>query len=310
MADFICIDGGTTNTRISLVSGLRVIATKKFNVGARKGIDDRQLLKTTIRDGINELLCENGKTDRDIERILASGMITSEFGLVELPHLTTPAGIRELHDGMFETSLSDISPIKFVFIRGVKTGCERLEDADMMRGEETELMGIFEGEGVYILPGSHSKIIASDSDGRITHFKTMLSGEMLASLSQNTILKDAVDIRVNTVDKKYLLSGFNYCEQYGINEALFKVRVLKNIFKAEPAEIYSFYMGIILCDEIKAILSYKAAKIIIGGKKYIKEPTAVLLGELCKAEIITVPDSAVDDSCVIGMVRIYTFGSS
>ena len=45
MANYICIDGGTTNTRINLVENGRIIDTLQFNVGARLSIENENLLK-------------------------------------------------------------------------------------------------------------------------------------------------------------------------------------------------------------------------------------------------------------------------
>lgn len=306
MADYICIDGGTTNTRISIVSDRRVIDTLKFNIGARKGIENKALLRDAVKNGIAEILAKNHMQEQSITRILASGMITSEFGLMELAHITAPAGIRELHDTMCEVVLEDISEIPFVFIRGVKTLCENIENADMMRGEETELMGILKQEkAVYILPGSHSKIIEVDDAGRIVNFKTMLTGEMIAALSQSTILKDAVALKTTDISEEYLLKGFEFCDQNGINEALFKVRVLKNLFGKGDAEIYNFYMGVVLCAEIKCVLAKNAPKIVIGGKKQIKESMAALLKQLSGSEVVTVPDSEVLSSSAMGMIKVF-----
>ena len=237
MANYICIDGGTTNTRINLVRDKVVVDTMKFNVGARSGIDNKDLLRNTVRDGIAEILKRNQLTEADIVRILASGMITSEFGLVELPHTVTPAGMAELHSVMHEVVLEDIAAVPFVFLRGVKTSMGHLECADMMRGEETELMGVFREEGVYILPGSHSKIIKTDAQGRIVDFTTMLTGEMFAALSQGTILKDAVVLSDFAIQKESLMQGYQYAQKNGMNEALFKVRILKNIFKMNKKKI-------------------------------------------------------------------------
>lgn len=235
-------------------------------------------------------------------------MITSEFGLIKLDHIKTPAGIEELHNSMHKTVIEEISDIPFCFIRGVKTVCQCLEDADMMRGEETELMGISKGEqGVFILPGSHSKIIKTDNNGKITDFKTMLTGEMIMALSENTILKDAVDIKIPDIDSEYLLKGFEYCSENGINDALFKVRVLKNLFGKNAVAVYNFYMGVILCDEIKYVLSKKPQRVTIGGKKPIKEPMAVLLSELTDAEIKTVSDGKVNNSSALGAVKIFEY---
>ena len=188
MANYITIDSGTTNTRVSLVIDGRIADTRKFNVGAKKGMENGQLLRDALRGDIADILQTNGMNEEQIECILASGMITSEFGLVNLPHIIAPAGAKELHESLYRCSLPEISRLPFVFVRGIKTGGDALENVDMMRGEETELLGSFEGAGTYILPGSHSKIIEVDEQGRVVRFKTMLTGEMIAALSQNTIL--------------------------------------------------------------------------------------------------------------------------
>lgn len=93
-----------------------------------------------------------------------------------------------------------------VIVPGVKTEGETIADADMMRGEETELIGLMEHlerAAVYVLPGSHSKLIHVDAAGRIVDFTTMLTGEMIAALSQNTILKDAVHLAGTRLDESW-----------------------------------------------------------------------------------------------------------
>ena len=47
----------------------------------------------TIDDGISEILENNGIGSDSISCILAGSMITSEFGLVELEHITLLCGI-------------------------------------------------------------------------------------------------------------------------------------------------------------------------------------------------------------------------
>ena len=62
-----------------------------------------------------------------------------------------------------------------VIVPGVKTEGETIADADMMRDEETELIGLMEhleSAAVYVLPGSHSKLIHVDDAGRIVDFTT------------------------------------------------------------------------------------------------------------------------------------------
>ncbi len=308
MANYITIDSGTTNTRVNLVAGGRIADTRKFNVGAKKGMENGQLLRGALRSGIADILQANQMKEEQLECILASGMITSEFGLVNLPHICAPAGAKELHASLYRCSLQEISNLPFIFVRGIKTAGDSLENTDMMRGEETELLGCFEGAGTYILPGSHSKIIEVDEQGRVVRFKTMLTGEMISALSQNTILKDAVELQDFAVDEKYLLMGYEYAREHGLNEALFKVRILKNLFGKSPEQIYNFYMGVVLCDEIGQILAGEPVKIVIGGKKQIKAFMASLLTKLTEAEVVLVSDERAEYATAYGMIRVYEFG--
>lgn len=306
MAEYITVDSGTTNTRINLVRDRVIVDTLRYSVGTKRDASGNSLIRETLRNGIDELMKRHRLCKEDITRILASGMITSELGLIELPHITAPAGIAELHGAMYETVFEDISEIPFVFSRGVKTEADDLEKTDIMRGEETELMGILDGEGVYILPGSHSKIIRVGKDGRINDFKTMLTGEMISALSQNTILTDAIDLNITKANEEYLLKGFEYADRHGINEALFKIRILKNVFGRNPEEIYGFFMGVVLCDEIKQILAYSPKRIFIGGKKAIRDSEVLLLNAMSDDETSVISYDA-ENASALGIIKVFEY---
>lgn len=305
MSRFIAIDSGTTTTRIYLVVEKVIIQTIVKPVGITKSIDNKSLLKNTIKEGICQLLFENTIAEEDVECIICSGMITSEFGLVPLEHICAPVGLCEMQKSVYKCNIDDITSIPFVFIRGVKTSFSSLENADVMRGEETEVMGVFEGAGMYVLPGSHSKIIMVDEKCTIKNFKTTLVGEMLSAIANNTILKDAVVLNDYEIDKSGLLSGYLYTRNNGINEALFKVRILKNYYSKSPAEIYSFYLGALLQSEIEYMLSVNESRVYIGGEKAIKNAIALLLETLSDKEVIVLSDSIVENSLVHGMMKIY-----
>ncbi len=309
MMAYIAIDGGTTNTRICLVKNSKVIDILKFNVGARLGIENKKILENTIKKGIEEILKRNSLKEQDISKILASGMLTCEFGILQLDHIETPVGIKELHDSMVEITLEKISPIPFVFIRGVKTSCTNIDNADMMRGEESELIGLADDikSCVFILPGSHSKIIQTDNEGRISEFTTMLTGEMISSISGGTILKDAVDLETSCLNEEYLLLGYEYCVENGINKSVFKTRVLRNMFSKTKSEVYSFFLGVLLCDEIKQIIKSNPEKIIIGGRKQIRDAIFKILYHKLDCEICCISDDVVENANSLGMVRIYEY---
>ncbi|MBQ2735726.1 MAG: 2-dehydro-3-deoxygalactonokinase [Clostridia bacterium] len=306
MANYITVDGGTTNTRVSLVCNGQIVSVKKLRIGA--GDRDVSALKKAICQAISELLEANGFLEKDIVRILASGMITSEYGLCPLPHITAPAGIRELHDSMYETVMLEISPIPIVFIRGVKIESTDFECADMMRGEETELMGVLEDHGVktaYVLPGSHSKIIQVDENGKIVDFCILMTGEMIAALSAHTILRDAGQLIGSNVDETYLLQGFEYCQNHGINQALFKVRVLKNLFDADQNQVYSFFMGVVLCSEIREIMKSNVERVVISGQPQLASAMYMILKKYCTKEIVIKDQKAVEQSTAIGAIKIF-----
>ena len=311
MADYICIDGGTTNTRVYLVRNYRVVDTVSIGFGARKGNEDQSALKTELKNAIHALLDRNRLAQSDITRILASGMITSEFGLHRLEHAKVPVGIYDLHESMAEVSLPDICLIPFVFIRGVKTCGKDIDRIDIMRGEETELMGIMDEaskeECVYLLPGSHSKIIYTDRSGRITDFVTTMTGEMIYSLSKHTILKNSISIENTELDAKFLIMGYRYCLAEGINKALFKVRISDTILNEEKTNLYSFFMGTVLYGEITEILKRLPARIVIGGKKQIKDALYIILKNISDIDVIRIEDGESDTCVALGAVKIFEF---
>ncbi|MCQ2413259.1 MAG: 2-dehydro-3-deoxygalactonokinase [Clostridia bacterium] len=306
MSNYIAVDGGTTNTRISLCTDGKVIETLSFRVGAKKSIGNKEILKETVRNGIREILDKNGYKEGDVKAVLACGMLTSELGLLELPHTVAPAGMEELHGSMHLCRMEDIAGIPFAFMRGVKTECTTVENSDMMRGEETELMGVFSGDGVYVFPGSHTKIIETEN-GKIRDSRTMLTGEMIYAVATDTILADAVKLEDHEICKETLLQGFDYADKHGIGEALFKVRILKNTFHKSESELYSFFLGVMVSGEIRCILSRSPKRVVIGGKAAIKEAIGTILKEYTDAEIVILSNEEVDHSTVNGMIRIYEY---
>ena len=128
---YLLIDGGTTNTRVIRSDGKHFSLCASAHVGAGNNAH--------LAAFVRETLAANG-SEGDI--VLASGMIGSKLGLCEIPHLPTPAGISELHDGIRKVVLPEISPLAIHFIPGVKKQAASVDGTDVMRGEETELYGL------------------------------------------------------------------------------------------------------------------------------------------------------------------------
>ena len=299
MKSYVTIDGGTTNTRLYLVSDLKVERSVKLAVGARNGKD---ALLSAISGAIGDLVSNTS----ELEAIIASGMISSEYGLVNLPHVIAPAGKDELSEAMYKTEFEVTGRTPWYFIRGVKTVGDTLKETDVMRGEETELMGLTdEGEdAIYVMPGSHSKHVKIDRFGRIISFSTMLSGELFTAILENTILRDAADLSCSNIVAQKLKEGYGYASQHGINEALFKARILKNLFAAGKDECYSFLLGATLSAEVESLISNDCKKIIITGQKQQKDALSILLSDSGK-EVKVIDDLTASHATALGAVKIF-----
>ena len=305
--NYLAIDGGTTNTRITLVCGGEIIAKELIAIGSKDNIDGNAEYKNAIKDGIQGLLMENGLSESQITAIIASGMITSDYGLYEVKHLAASVGLAELSGGMKRAVIPEICEIPFYFVPGVIVNNGEF-DTDMMRGEETEIMGLADTYGTdyaYLLPGSHSKLITLDDTGRIDNLKTFLSGEMFSALAKNTILRGTVDINRSDFDPEYLIKGYEISVKCGINEALFKTRILKNIFSRIDLECYSFYLGAVFAGEIQAIKNCGKKGVVIGGKDALKNPIAEILTQKTDLKIITVSEDLTEICTALGAIRIF-----
>ena len=125
--------------------------------------------------------------DANAPPILACGMIGSRQGWHEIPYVELPADIGLLAQNLASKEAAEGPPVRFV--AGL-TGRDTEGVPDVMRGEETQLLGALDadaGRQLFILPGTHSKW-ANANGGRIEGFATFMTGEVFAVLSRHSIL--------------------------------------------------------------------------------------------------------------------------
>lgn len=311
MKYYITIDGGTTNTRVNLVAGEKVVDTRKISLGAKDCTNGSHHLKDAIIAEIDNICLQRSITFNNVEAVIASGMISSECGLFPLEHLSAPVGISELHLGLVKAE-NILDNLPCYFIPGVKRLTKNPETTDMMRGEETEALGLLNDRNlentVLILPGSHSKHIYIDKDGKISNFKTMLTGEMISALANGTILKNTVRLDYDRFDSSALSAGYEAAESLGLNDALFKVRIMKNLFSNNDIECYSFFIGAIMEAEVRSIKASGAKAAIIGGKASLREPLAYLLRYKTELNVTALTDEKTENAAAIGAVKIFEYG--
>ncbi len=275
----ITIDGGTTNTRLVLFNDKKKVVDRiKLHIGAGDGT---VALKTAVSDGIHALAKGN-----HISAIIASGMIGSECGLTEISHISAPITKETLAKSLVKVELDDVYPAPFYFIPGVKVIAEN-QAMDMMRGEETEFFGLMDAEKITcdvigVLPGSHNKIILF-SEHQIKDFYTSISGEVIAALSTQTILKKALPNGLSSkINQEYLLKGYQAAKDMGMCAALFRLRVMDNFATLNDSEKSSYFCGAIMYDDVALIKKkYTGQTILLGGSMPLKREFGILVeGEL------------------------------
>jgi len=118
--------------------------------------------------------------------VILSGMIGSRQGWQEAPYARCPASAEDIVRALARIEWSELS---IALVPGLTTANDGMPD--VMRGEETQIFGALvlsgQGDGLYLLPGTHSKW-AQISGGCIVSFRTFMTGEVFGALKQHTIL--------------------------------------------------------------------------------------------------------------------------
>ena len=216
---YVIMDMGTTNTRLYMWANNQVVDHVKGNFGASFGKKNGRLeLCKRVGSLLNDLLDQCAVKECDMESIVALGMAGSEIGLLDIPHIFLPADARTLAENIRKEKIEGIN-IPFLFVPGVKK-TEGNVLIDVMRGEETETIGLasilpFAENAIFVLPGTHNKIVQVSSDGTIDDFHTTFSGELLDSIISNTILAEQVAHDFQIVESA-VLKGALYAKENGL----------------------------------------------------------------------------------------------
>lgn len=296
--NILTIDTGTTNSRCYLWREGALLGQAGVEVGVRDSAisGSKDALKHAVRDIIKLALAQAGLEPGDVGLVLASGMITSNLGLVEVPHLVAPVGLDELARGMVRMEMPEVFAQPIWFIPGVRNQSHKVtllnhEAMDMMRGEETETIGLLQrlelsGHALLVLPGSHTKLVSVDQAQRITGCATTLSGELLQAITQHTLISQALGAEfARELRPEMLLAGAASAQRTGLARACFSVRTLAQFTDLQHDDRASFLLGAVLSDDVLALKNSSAIQmrpdttIVICGKPMLRDALALLIAE-------------------------------
>ena len=195
---FAAVDWGTTSFRawhIDAASG-EVVDSHTDPKGG--------ILESTEEDWAAQLYRRIGAWR--VSEVYCCGMITSRQGWMEVPYATTPADENNIR----AAATTITCPGRFdkvVFVPGLRTQRpaavtpDQLEAPDVMRGEETQILGSIDRMRpqlpateyvTVLLPGTHSKWarvrVGGGRDPVIVTFRTYMTGELFAVLKAHSIL--------------------------------------------------------------------------------------------------------------------------
>jgi 2-dehydro-3-deoxygalactonokinase len=172
----IAIDWGTTRARAFLIGADGVVIDRR---SADQGI--QSVPEGGFPAAFDAIAGEFRRSHPDAAIALA-GMIGSRNGWVEAPYVACPAAPAAIASAAMPVTLADGA--QALILPGLS--CD--EGAfDVMRGEETLIVGLGLEDGLVCLPGTHSKWAVIES-GRIARFASFMTGEVYGLLRQNSIL--------------------------------------------------------------------------------------------------------------------------
>lgn len=234
----IGVDWGSTHVRaFRFDSAGAVIETRRGS----SHVEARQFavtLNSIVRDWL-------GGPDTPI---MLCGMIGSREGWIEAPYVACPGDVSAFAKGMVR------APAEFadVLIAPGAKSASANSRFDVMRGEETQILGLLESgapPALVIAPGTHSKW-ARLADGALASFRTYMTGEMYAVLKAHSILGRPMPADAPHDEAAFDLGVRRALDEDALLNLIFSVRTEHLFARLAPEALASYLSGVLIGAEI------------------------------------------------------------
>jgi 2-dehydro-3-deoxygalactonokinase len=242
------VDWGTSNLRVWLVDRTSQV------LGERQSAEGMGSLTPDRFAGVLEAhLAALGASD-DLP-VVVVGMAGARAGWIEAPYVETPAPLGDL----FRQAVAAPGVSRRVHILpGV---CQRQAGGeDVMRGEETQLLGAVEAglrDALFCMPGTHSKWVSLE-DGRVAHFNTVMTGELFQLISRQSILR--LSIGEGRADDHHPAFGSAVEEaltaDFSLTTRLFSIRARALLAGGDEASAAARLSGLLIGAEVAAMRTF------------------------------------------------------
>jgi 2-dehydro-3-deoxygalactonokinase len=257
LSSFVAADWGTSSLRVwAMRPGGEVVAERRSQEG----------MQSVAPGGFPAVLAAHVAAFREAGSIAEAapvvlcGMVGARQGWREAPYRDVPASPAEIVAEAIEVD-RDVR---------ILPGLARRDGArpDVMRGEETQLLGLLLDdpafEGVVAMPGTHSKWVTI-AKGRVVDFATVMTGELFALLSGQSIIRHSIGEAKpsgdpdSTVFLAGLADGFDAPAR--VIERLFSLRPRGLLLGAGGGEIADRLSGMLIGAEVAVQLSERPAPV-------------------------------------------------
>ncbi|GLQ98091.1 2-dehydro-3-deoxygalactonokinase [Dyella mobilis] len=244
MSGLIALDWGTSSLRAYWLQAGKICDTRAHAWGIR------HLPEGGFQGALIDITAGWPRLPR-----LACGMVGSRQGWLEVPYLDVPATRTQLARALRSVRADDGMDVHIV------AGLRNPLGPDVMRGEETQLIGAFATQPAlaeyssWIMPGTHSKWV-SVRQGAITDFCTLMTGELFAVLRQHSILAAGIDGEASDPDA--FARGVVVARDSGAAGALsrlFSARASMLDGALAAASVPEYLSGLLIGEELRSGLA-------------------------------------------------------
>lgn len=302
---FVSCDWGTSRFRLRLVDRssnwpVAEHVTDQGILSLASAHPEREKRPAILSQVLNQGLTVLGIHNQPGIPVVISGMASSTLGWHHLPYAPLPAPL----DGRTLRFLDlDEGGRQVRLVSGLQSA------GDVMRGEETELVGLL-GEpmqralaenSLVVLPGTHSKHVRLRA-GQIVDFTTHLTGELYALLCRDSTL----DLRADTAfDSGAFVAGVRASRDAGMSAALFQTRA-RTVLGLLPAKHgRSFLSGVLIGGEVAALARAEASQIVLAAGEALAGQYALAVTELMpKTAVLRISAADLAAASIRGHARI------
>ncbi|MEO6286227.1 MAG: 2-dehydro-3-deoxygalactonokinase [Dyadobacter sp.] len=317
----LCCDWGTTSFRLRLVNreNQTVIGEVLSQNGIgntfnhwkeieNNGISRETFFRQELKQHI-DLLAEKVALNLDGIPMVLSGMASSSLGIQEIAYATLPFSLDGKHTMMRHFEQGEDFPHDILLLSGV------CSNHDVMRGEETELIGLIgamdlgDKDAIFIFPGTHSKHMFV-RDGRLIDFKTYMTGEVFNLMARHSILRDSVELDDATYfsenARESFITGIRESGYGDILNTLFTVRTNQLFDLLDKKQNAMFLSGLLIGAEMRHLTKETGTQLVLCCQNNLfKLYNAAIEALNLSGRTTIIPAMTVGRAATIGQIKIF-----